>query len=75
MAAAATPAWPAHLCPGGWWQRCGDAPASPRLTPCTHCRAAFLNFLEEPDTKRLLVFVDGKDLGAVSWGGVQWSAA
>lgn len=29
-------------------------------------RAAFVDFLEEEATKRLLVFVDGKDLGAVS---------
>jgi hypothetical protein len=30
------------------------------------CRALFANFLEDTDTKRLLVFLDGKDLGAVS---------
>ena len=31
------------------------------------CRAAVLNFLEDEGTKRLLVYVDGKDLGAVSY--------
>lgn len=29
------------------------------------CRASVVNFLEDADTKRLLVFLDGKDLGVV----------
>jgi hypothetical protein len=28
-------------------------------------RASLVNFLEDADTKRLLVFLDGKDLGVV----------
>lgn len=31
-----------------------------------HCRAAVASFLEDEATKRLLVYIDGKDLGAVS---------
>lgn len=32
----------------------------------SYCRAAFASFLEDADVKRLLVFLDGKDLGVVS---------
>lgn len=34
------------------------------------CRAAVASFLEDEATKRLLVYVDGKDLAAVRSGGV-----
>jgi hypothetical protein len=39
-------------------------------------RAAFASFLEDEGTKRLLVYSDGKDLGAVSalWLCVAWQA-
>lgn len=30
------------------------------------CRSALVSFLEDENTRRLLLFVDGKDLGAVS---------
>lgn len=36
------------------------------LIHCLLFRAALATFLEDEVTKRLLVYVDGKDLGAVS---------
>ena len=47
------------------------APATPQIhhqphTPLAHTRPAFVSFLEDESTRRLLVYVDGKDLGAVS---------
>jgi hypothetical protein len=36
------------------------------IASVSSCRASFANFLEDADTKRLLVFLDGKDLGVVS---------
>lgn len=39
--------------------------SSPDEPCCCACRAAFLSFVDDPDTKRLLVYADGRDLGAV----------
>jgi hypothetical protein len=36
------------------------------------CRAAVASFLEDEGTKRLLVYIDGKDLGAVSGMADNW---
>lgn len=36
------------------------------------CRAAVASFLEDEGTKRLLVYIDGKDLGAVSGKADNW---
>lgn len=56
--------------PRAAWAPCAAAlPAAPTQRPlCTPCRSALLSFIEQPETARVLFYVEGKDLVAVSGG-------